>query len=197
MSHPGDLIGSMHSENPTGADNQQETGSSSLELDARWIVGFVDGEGCFSVSIHRNRNARSTGGWQLHPVFHVYQHAAHRAVLEALIDFFGCGHVRSKGPASSVRTYAVDSLRELESTIVPFFERHPLVVKAADFGRFAAIVGAMRRREHLSPVGFERIVVRAYAMNAHGKQRKRSSDEILGSSETARRASEQQRQSVR
>jgi hypothetical protein len=177
----------MRSENPSGADNQQETASSSLELNARWVVGFVDGEGCFSVSIHRNPNVRSTGGWQLHPVFQVYQHVAHRAVLEALVDFFGCGSVRPKGGASEVWTYAVDSLRKLEAIIVPFFERHPPVVKAADFDRFATIVGAMRRREHLTHLGFEQAVRLAYAMNAHGKQRKRSIDEILGgSSETAR-----------
>ena len=148
----------MRSENPSGADNQQETASSSLKLDTRWVVGFVDGEGCFSVSIHRNLNAVSTGGWQLHPVFHVYQHEAHRAVLEALVPFFGCGSVRSKGEGSAVWTYAVDSLRKLESIIVPFFEHHPLVVKRADFDRFAAIVGAMRRREHLTHDGFEQAV---------------------------------------
>src|SRR3954452_18694520 len=68
----------MRSENPTGADNQQETARSTLELDPNWVVGFVDGEGCFSVSVHRNLNARRTGGWQLHPVFHVYQHEDHR-----------------------------------------------------------------------------------------------------------------------
>src|SRR6476469_8990092 len=45
---------SMRSENPTGADNQQETARSTLELDPNWVVGFVDGEGCFSVSVHRN-----------------------------------------------------------------------------------------------------------------------------------------------
>ena len=187
MSHPSDWVLAMRSENPSGADNQQETASSSLELDARWVVGFVDGEGCFSVSIHRNSNARSTGGWQLHPVFHVYQHGAHRAVLEALVDFFGCGTVRSKGEASEVWTYAVDSLRQLEARVVPFFERHPLVVKQADFDRFATIVGAMRRREHLTQEGFERAVRLAYEMNAYGKQRKRTMQEILaGSSETAR-----------
>jgi hypothetical protein len=36
----------MGSDNPTGADNQQET-EIPLELDAPWVVGFVDGEGCF------------------------------------------------------------------------------------------------------------------------------------------------------
>ena len=179
----------MRSENPTGADNQQETARSTLELDPNWVVGFVDGEGCFSVSVHRNLNARRTGGWQLHPVFHVYQHQDHRGVLEELVMFFGTGRLRPKGPQSSVLTYAVDSLVEIEAAVLPFFECHPLRVKEADFQRFAAIVRGMRRKEHLEPAGFERLVRVAYSMNAHGKQRSRTIDEILtGSSETARQA---------
>ena len=82
----------MNSDNPSGAGNQQETVRSMLELDPRWVTGFVDGEGCLSVSVHQHANARPTG-WQLHPVFHVYQHARHRAVLEALIPVFGCGRL--------------------------------------------------------------------------------------------------------
>ena len=163
-----------------------------LELDPLWVVGFVDGEGCFSVSVHRNTNAKSTGGWQLHPVFHVYQHERYRSVLEALVDVFGCGRLRSKGPASSVWTYAVDSLRELDDHVLPFFELHRPVVKADDFDRFAAIVRAMRAKEHLTTIGFERLVRLAYEMNLAGKQRSRRIDEILtGSSETARQASVQ------
>ena len=99
-----------------------------LELDPLWVVGFVDGEGCFSVSIHRNGYAKSTGGWQLHPVFHVYQHERYRSVLEALVDVFGCGRLRSKGPTSSVWTYAVDSLRELDAHVLPFFEVYRALV---------------------------------------------------------------------
>ena len=178
----------MSSENPTSADNQQETSSSLLELEPLWVVGFVDGEGCFSVSIHRNANARSTGGWQLHPVFHVYQHEVHRDVLQALVAFFGCGRLRPKGGSSPVLTYAVDGLRDLERAVIPFFERHPPVVKAADFRAFATIVRWMRQRFHLTPEGFEQAVRLAYAMNANGRQRHRSIEEILGSSETARQA---------
>jgi hypothetical protein len=178
----------MGSENPSSADNQQETSNSLLELDPLWVVGFVDGEGCFSVSVHRNSNARSTGGWQLHPVFHVYQHVDHRAVLEALIAVFGCGRLRPKGGGSNVWTYAVDSLRDLEARVIPFFERYPLVVKANDFRAFATIVRWMRQRLHLTTQGFERCVRLAYAMNANGRQRQRAIGEILGSSETARQA---------
>jgi len=180
----------MSSDNPYGADNQQETaGDLALELDPLWVVGFVDGEGCFSVSVHRNPNARSTGGWQLHPAFQVYQHERHRVVLEALVGVFGCGRLRPKGPSSSVLTYAVDSLAQIEAKVLPFFERHQLVVKGEDFNRFAEIVRSMRRREHLTMAGFERLVRLAYTMNVQGKQRARSIEQILaGSSETARQA---------
>ena len=177
----------MGSENPSGADNQQETASCSLVLDPNWIAGFVDGEGCFSVSVHRSSMMRRHGGWQLQPVFHIYQHQDHREVLEAMVPIFGCGRVRSKGPKSSVLTFAVESLRDLEAAVVPFFERHPLVVKQSDFLTFAAIVRSMRKKEHLTQLGFEQLVRLAYGMNANGKQRSKTIDEVLaGSSETAR-----------
>lgn len=37
------------------ADNQQE------RLDAKWIIGFVDGEGCFYVGL--NKQQKMTLGW--------------------------------------------------------------------------------------------------------------------------------------
>jgi hypothetical protein len=129
-------------------------------------------------------------GWQICPAFHVFQHTMHRYVLDALQTHFKCGYVRPKGPRSDVMTYSVSSLRDLDSKVVPFFEMQPLIVKAADFSAFSAIVWAMRRKEHLTDNGFERIVRLAYGMNANGKQRSRTLDEVLrGSSETARQAS--------
>jgi hypothetical protein len=129
------------------------------------------------------------GGWQLQPVFHIYQHIDHRDVLEAMVPFFGCGRIRPKGPRSSVLTFAVDSLRNLESAILPFFEKYPLVIKQKDFEAFAAIVRSMRTKEHLTSEGFERLLRLAYGMNANGKQRSRSIEQVLaGSSETVREA---------
>ena len=129
------------------------------------------------------------GGWQLQPVFHIYQHQDHREILEAMVPFFGCGRIRSKGPRSSVLTFAVDSLRNLESAILPFFEKYPLVIKQKDFEAFAAIVRSMRTKEHLTSEGFERLLRLAYGMNANGKQRSRSIEQVLaGSSETVREA---------
>jgi hypothetical protein len=158
-------------------------------LDPMWIAGFVDGEGCFSVSVHRNPFMHRHRGWQLQAAFQVYQHQDHLNVLDDLRIYFGCGTITSKGPNSSVMTYSVTARRHLEEVIIPFFEGHPLRVKALDFTAFSWIVRAMGRREHLTEVGFEQIVRLSYTMNLHGKQRARSIEEVLaGSSETARQA---------
>ena len=179
----------MGSENPSGADNQQETAIPCLVLDPNWITGFVDGEGCFSVSVHRSSMMHRHGGWQLQPAFHIYQHQDHRNVLEAMVPTFGCGRIRPKGPGSSVLTFVVEALRDLERAVLPFFEQHPLIVKSDDFSAFAAIVRSMRKKEHLTRSGFEHLVRLAYGMNANGKQRTRKIEQVLaGSSETAREA---------
>ena len=144
---------------------------------------------CLCIRIH---SLHRHGGWQIQPVFHVYQHRDHGDVLDELRSFFGCGTVRSKGSKSDVLTYSVSSLSLLLCVIVPFFEEHELRVKAGDFRAFAAIVRAMRNREHLTEVGFEKVVRLAFGMNANGKQRSRSLEDVLaGSSETARQACEE------
>jgi hypothetical protein len=50
--------GRMGSDNPSGADNQQER----LKL-CGWTVGFVDGEGCFSCSISKIHGGRPGGNY--------------------------------------------------------------------------------------------------------------------------------------
>ena len=159
-------------------------------LEPSWIVGFVDGEGCFSVSLHKNeRYATRSFGWQINPTFHLYQHEGHRDILEAVRQHFGVGRIASKGPGSSVLTYSVQRRSDVAQVIVPFFEQHQLLVKARDFEAFAEVVAGLSRGEHFTRVGFERLVRLAYSMNEHGKQRARRIEEILnGSSETVRQA---------
>ena len=56
----------MGSDNPSGADNQQERPGSSAWLDripsdlGHWVAGFVDGEGSFNVPIRLERDLVQT-----------------------------------------------------------------------------------------------------------------------------------------
>ena len=178
----------MVSDNPTGGDNQQ--GRPRGRLAPEYVAGFVDGEGCFSVSIHPHPTVRYGRRWLVAPCFQVYQHRDHRAILEQLQENFGCGHIRPKGPKSSVLTYSVYRRRDLETAIITYFERHPfLILKRDDFTKFREIVRMMQQELHRTEEGFRRIVELAFSMNQRGKQRRyRLEDILVEPSETVRRA---------
>ena len=184
-SHHADVGG----DNPTGGDNQQGRPRRSLTPD--YVAGFIDGEGCFSVSVHPHPSIRHSTRWLIAPCFQAYQHRDNVEILEDIMSFFGCGRKTSKGPKSTVMTYSVYRRRDLESAIVPFFEQHSLVSrKREDFAKFAEIVRLMQADAHRTGEGFRRIVELAFSMNQRGKQRRYTLEEVLAEpSETARRAS--------
>ena len=175
----------MSSENPTGADNQQ---GRPRGLTPDYICGFVDGEGCFSVSIRPHPTVRYGSGCIVGSVFQIYQHRDNSRILEEINDFFGCGRVVSKGPNSDVMVYVVSRRSDLESVIIPFFDLHPLISeKREDYRKFREIVLMMQRKEHRTDVGFRRIVELAFSMNRRGKQRRYTIDQVLAEpSETVR-----------
>ena len=154
----------MHgSDNARSAENQQER----LNTDA-WIVGFVDGEGCFSCPIQRNRTM--TLGWQVQPKFLVVQGASSAHVLEDLAQRFGCGRVyrnrRRDNHREDLFVYSVHRLEDLRCTIVPFFEANPLrTAKRENFEKFARIIELMRLRRHLSFEGLAEIAEITETMN--------------------------------
>jgi hypothetical protein len=164
-------------DNVSGADNQQER--PGIE---QWIVGFVDGEGCFSVPIFRQRSARL--GWQVQPEFAVVQSAPSAFVLHELQLYFGCGRVgvnhRHDNHRWDMYRWSVRSLEDLATRVVPFFERYPLrTTKALEFEKFAEVVRRMRRGEHLTAPGLEQIALIAATMNFRKPSRFLESSEAI------------------
>ena len=133
-----------------------------MKLDAQWIVGFVDGEGCFHVGI--NPNAGMTAKAQILPEFTVVQHKRDIQVLHALKAYFGCGVVRSNH--GDRMAYRVRSLEHLLGKIAPFFIKHPLKTqKNVNFLKFRRVLLLMEKGEHLSNAGVEEIRRIAAQMN--------------------------------
>ena len=136
-----------------------------MQLDAQWIVGFVDGEGCFHVSV--NAHPEMSAGAQVLPEFTVVQHERDVQVLHALKAYFGCGVVRKNH--GDRMAYRVRGHEHLSKNIVPFFEKHLLKTrKRVDFIKFREIVTLMSRGEHLSSDGVDKIRTIAEQMNRKG-----------------------------
>ena len=151
--------------NPNQQEEPSETlrsGSSGMKLEAQWVVGFVDGEGCFYVGIYSH--PEMSAGYQVLPEFTVVQHERDVQLLYALKRFFGCGVVRRNHADRMV--YRVRSAEHLRTHIVPFFEKHPLKSKKRlDFLKFRKILLMMERNEHLTQEGIEKIRTIASTMN--------------------------------
>ena len=150
-----------------------------------WIVGFADGEGCFSVSIFRNKTTKL--GWQVFPEFVITQGKRSLPALEIYLKYFGCGKIfvnnRYDNHHEHLYRYCVRSLKDLRETIIPFFKKHPLrTAKQKDFEIFAEIVDMMLQNKHLTTVGMRSIARKIERMN------RKTRSQFLESSETTRRA---------
>ena len=165
----------MSSENPIGADNQQ----GRLES---YLSGFADGEGSFSVGATRRPDLRF--GYQLVPEFRVSQNGERANVLELFQTTLGCGSIRRNDRSRSsdqTLVFVVRRRSDLETRVIPFFTRNPLISdKRHSFEIFALIVHEMSAGEHLTRLGFERLVRLAFDMNGEGRYRKLSLEEVLG-----------------
>jgi hypothetical protein len=166
----------MPSDNVSNTDNQQER----LE---GWIVGFVDGEGCFSVSIIKNSTTKN--GWQLFPEFVVTQGIKSINALEAIKKYFGCGNIyvnrRKDNHKENLCRYCVRSVHDLSEKIIPFFQKNQLqTAKQSDFEKFVRIVGMVKEKKHFARSGMKKIAYIIQEMNRKVPAR------FLKSSETTR-----------
>jgi len=151
------------------ADNQQER-----LISIGWVIGFVDGEGCFSISVVQqpnriNRIGYKTG-YQLTHEFVVTQGARSADCLHALQGFFGVGAVYSNTRYDNHRedllTYNVNKRSDLLRVIIPFFREYPLrTAKRLDFDKFAFCVEKMTSGHHLTPHGLADLLEVMETMN--------------------------------
>jgi hypothetical protein len=165
----GDVRRDVYSDNVTSAENQQER-----LRQLGWVIGFVDGEGCFSISFVRQPNRRSRQGYktgyQVSHRFAVTQGMKSLACLEELRSFFGVGRIfvnrRHDNHREHLCNYVVDRRADLSETIIPFFRRYPLMSsKQQDFEKFAMCVEMIDAGRHLTTDGLVEIAEITQTMN--------------------------------
>lgn len=154
----------MHSDNVFGAENQQER----ITI-AYWILGFTDGEGCFSVAAISNPTTKF--GKQIFPEFVVTQGAKSLTALKTIQKFFDCGNIfinrRYDNHKEDLYRYCVRSLSDLNNKIIPFFEEYRLkTYKQKDFLIFKKVVKMMLKKDHLTIKGRKKVLCLISKMNS-------------------------------
>jgi hypothetical protein len=169
--------------NPLGKEQIQ-----CESLHPHYVIGFIDGEGSFSVSINRHRTLKS--GIEIKPEFEIELRVDDRKILERIAVTIGCGKIYD---CSYERygwyphaKYKVTSTKDLVQYLFPFLDTYPLQAKKRESYRlFREIVLMVRQKEHLTKIGFEKIQHLRNEMRKFGKKHnhKKNFDPAL---ETAR-----------
>lgn len=170
----------MVSENVSSADNQQERVSKDPKHLRYYLAGFTDGDGCFSVTVHKSKFRKI--GWNINPLFQIYQHKNNSYILYLFKKIFGVGYVSKKGGNPLCNVYCVDKISDLVNVSIPFYQEYLLIGKKHnDFVNFSKIVFGIRDKSHLIPEGFIELASYAFEMNTKGKGRKYTLNEVKNS----------------
>ena len=157
----------------TRAGNQQER-----LITIGWIVGFVDGEGCFSLGLVKQRDKKEKNrirrgyrtGYQVFYEFAVTQGESSLASLQALKEFFKVGalypNVRYDNHKENLYRYTVRRREDLLRVIIPFFQKYPLrTTKRKNFDLFARGMEEIEKKNHLTSSGMIRLARMSQRMN--------------------------------
>jgi LAGLIDADG endonuclease len=118
------------------------------------------------------RNASCRVGFQLVPEFGVSQNDERAEVLELIRERLGCGYIKANSKKDRALVFVVRERRALLESVIPFFERVPLLsAKRIEVEKFAHVVRAMAGGQHPELGGFRALLEVAVTMNGAGRFR--------------------------
>ncbi len=161
-----EIVGATPSDNASGADNQQERFSiDAISPDiGHFLAGFALGEGSFMLVCRARPDHRR--GWRVSAAFNASQIDV--TPLELFRRTLRCGTIRRAGNGGWY--YEVNSLRDIQTAVIPFFRRFPMVgQKALEFEMFARAVELMSAG--LNDSTFVEVLQIREHMNGGGKRR--------------------------
>jgi hypothetical protein len=124
-------------------------------IDPNWLAGFVEGEGCFYVSIFNSKASKT--GTAVYLRFTITQHSRDLQLMNSLAAYFGCGHLRVD-PKTPAVYFSVSSFSDIDEKVIPFFQKYPLQgAKVLNFQDFCRVALLMKDKSHLTAEGLEQI----------------------------------------
>lgn len=102
-------------------------------INADYIVGLTDGEGCFYINVRPpdKRYLGSKAVVETH--FYIKLRADDYPLLKEVKNFFRCGAVyfqkEKRKNHSACYRFEINSQKDIQEVLIPFFDKHPLKSK--------------------------------------------------------------------
>ena len=128
-------------------------------LNPSYVSGFVDGEGCFSISFNKNGNRLP----EVRLIFEIELREDDEPILREIQKVLGCGNIYRLEYTrySKWRPHVklkVSNFSSISQKIIPFFRKYPLKAKKRhDFEKFCQAAELIKEKRHLTPEGVELI----------------------------------------
>lgn len=132
-------------------------------IDPNWLVGFVEGEGCFYVHIIKSKTCKL--GKSVCLKFFITQHSRDTQLMKSLIDYLGCGkYVERIG--QNAGDFIVQKFSDITLKIIPLLKLYPLEgSKRFNFIDFCKVANLMEKKVHLTQEGLDQILLIKAGMN--------------------------------
>lgn len=130
------------------------------KLQPWYVVGFVEGEGCFAINISKHKTKRLRRDAWLS--FEIELRGDDRPILEDIQKFFGCGNVYDLNydrygwmPHAKYRLRGIKNICEI---LIPFFRKYKLRgKKQKDFELFCKAAEVFVKKQHLTKKGIAKL----------------------------------------
>jgi hypothetical protein len=125
----------------------------------------VDGEGCFSIKIKKNKKIP-----QVLLAFSISQHSRDRNLLNIIKNYLECGVIENVSTRPNSVNFVVYKFDDILDKIIPFFEKNHLFgVKLLDYQDFCRAAFLMKHKVHLTEQGVNKILKIKIEMNRQRK----------------------------
>lgn len=134
------------------------------KINPNYIVGFIDGEGSFNITI--SKDIKRSSNHRVVCEMHITQNIHSIKVLETIRDYFDCGIIKVDNNITNTMKYQVNSYKDIANKIIPFFDKYPLLTsKYLNYMNFKEAINMMIEKEHLMTEGIIKMQDLANKMN--------------------------------
>lgn len=136
--------------------------------DPWWLIGFIDGEGCFFINIQNCISSVDERTYnKVWLTFYITQHTRDTLLMESIIKYLDCGQVVKRSSTAVVEhLFKVGRFDNIANKVIPFLQKYPLQsVKQKDYQDWVEASILIGNKEHLTAKGLEKINIIKDGMN--------------------------------